>query len=479
MKQIWFITGSQDLYGDDTLRQVKENSIVIAKSLKESTGSEIVFKQLARSKEEINSVFTEVNSNDDCIGVIIFAHTFSPAKMWVNALSKVQKPVLHLHTQFNKTIPANEIDMDYMNLHQSAHGDRELAHGMNVAGLRRDVVVGHFTADHVIKAVGEWAQACIGVASSTKLRMVRFGDNMNCVAVTDGNKVMAEKELGWTVNTVGVGDLVEYVDAVTDAEIDQLITKYHQMYDFADNCKEGAEFHENVRYQAKLEIGMERYLVNGNYNAFTTNFDQLHGLDQLPGLASQRLMEKGYGFAGEGDWRTSAMTYVLKQIANNKGTSFMEDYTYDFELGYALQAHMLEICPTVAITKPKIEVHHLGIGNRNAPARITFDGKKGAGIACSLVELNGTYRMLINKVEVMDVPYKMPNLPVAATFWKPEPSLEVSAHAWLLAGGAHHTIFSTEVTVAQMKTWTKFYGIETIVIDEDTTIKQFEKELGL
>lgn len=479
MKQIWFITGSQDLYGDDTLRQVKENSIVIAKSLKESTGSEIVFKQLARSKEEINSVFTEVNSNDDCIGVIIFAHTFSPAKMWVNALSKVQKPVLHLHTQFNKTIPANEIDMDYMNLHQSAHGDRELAHGMNVAGLRRDVVVGHFTADHVIKAVGEWAQACIGVASSTKLRMVRFGDNMNCVAVTDGNKVMAEKELGWTVNTVGVGDLVEYVDAVTDAEIDQLITKYHQMYDFADNCKEGAEFHENVRYQAKLEIGMERYLVNGNYNAFTTNFDQLHGLDQLPGLASQRLMEKGYGFAGEGDWRTSAMTYILKQIANNKGTSFMEDYTYDFELGYALQAHMLEICPTVAITKPKIEVHHLGIGNRNAPARITFDGKKGAGIACSLVELNGTYRMLINKVEVMDVPYKMPNLPVAATFWKPEPSLEVSAHAWLLAGGAHHTIFSTEVTVAQMKTWTKFYGIETIVIDEDTTIKQFEKELGL
>lgn len=479
MKQIWFITGSQDLYGDDTLRQVKENSIVIAKSLKESTGSEIVFKQLARSKEEINSVFTEVNSNDDCIGVIIFAHTFSPAKMWVNALSKVQKPVLHLHTQFNKTIPANEIDMDYMNLHQSAHGDRELAHGMNVAGLRRDVVVGHFTADHVIKVVGEWAQACIGVASSTKLRMVRFGDNMNCVAVTDGNKVMAEKELGWTVNTVGVGDLVEYVDAVTDAEIDQLITKYHQMYDFADNCKEGAEFHENVRYQAKLEIGMERYLVNGNYNAFTTNFDQLHGLDQLPGLASQRLMEKGYGFAGEGDWRTSAMTYILKQIANNKGTSFMEDYTYDFELGYALQAHMLEICPTVAITKPKIEVHHLGIGNRNAPARITFDGKKGAGIACSLVELNGTYRMLINKVEVMDVPYKMPNLPVAATFWKPEPSLEVSAHAWLLAGGAHHTIFSTEVTVAQMKTWTKFYGIETIVIDEDTTIKQFEKELGL
>lgn len=479
MKQVWFITGSQDLYGDDTLRQVSENSQMIVDYLKENTDREIIFKQLARSKDEINTVFTEVNSNPECIGVIIFAHTFSPAKMWVNALSKVQKPVLHLHTQVNKSIPANEIDMDYMNLHQSAHGDRELAHGMNVAGLRRDILVGHYTAPHIIAGIKNWYQACVGVDSSTKLRMVRFGDNMNCVAVTDGNKVMAEKELGWTVNTVGVGDLVAYVDVVTDEEIDKQIEEYNKVYDFAENCAVGGEYHENVRYQAKLEIGMERYLVDGNYNAFTTNFDILHGLDQLPGLASQRLMEKGYGFGGEGDWRTSAMTYIMKQISNNQGTSFMEDYTYDFELGFALQAHMLEICPTIAETKPKIEVHALGIGNRKAPARITFEGKKGKGIACSLVELNGKYRMLINKVEVQEVPYKMPNLPVAATFWKPEPSLEVSAHAWLLAGGAHHTIFSTEVSVEQIKTWTKFYGIETVVIDEDTTIKQFEKELGL
>lgn len=479
MKSIWFITGSQDLYGEETLKQVKENSETIVKSLAEATGQNIVFKQLARSKDEINDVFKEVNVSDECIGVILFAHTFSPAKMWVRALSNVAKPVLHLHTQFNKTIPANEIDMDYMNLHQSAHGDRELAHGMNVAGLRRDVVVGHYEAEHVVTAVSKWVDSCKGVDASLNFRMVRFGDNMNCVAVTDGNKVMAEKELGWTINTVGVGDLVEYVDAVTESEIDSLIEEYGKVYDFAENCAPGAEFHENVRYQARLEIGMERYLVDGDYSAFTTNFDILHGLKQLPGLASQRLMEKGYGFAGEGDWRTSAMVYIMKQMANNKGTSFMEDYTYDFELGYALQAHMLEICPTIGCTKPVIEVHHLGIGGKEAPARLTFEGKKGDGVACSLVELNGEYRMLVNTVEVKEVPYKMPNLPVAATFWKPEPSLEVSAHAWLLAGGAHHTIFSTELTVDQVKTFTKFYGIETIVIDEDTTIKQFEKELGL
>ncbi len=479
MKQLWFITGSQDLYGEETLRQVEANSKEIVASLKAATGQEIIFKQLARSKAEINSVFTEVNSNSDCMGVILFAHTFSPAKMWVNALSKVQKPVLHLHTQFNKSIPADEIDMDYMNLHQSAHGDRELAHGMNVAGLRRDVVVGHYESEKVVDGVNAWANACKGIAASTEFKMVRFGDNMNCVAVTDGNKVMAEKELGWTVNTVGVGDLVAYVDAVTEAEIDALIAEYESVYDFAENCAKGAELHENVRYQARLEIGMERYLVDGEYSAFTTNFDILHGLKQLPGLASQRLMAKGYGFAGEGDWRTSAMTHIMKQMANNKGTSFMEDYTYDFELGCALQAHMLEICPTIADTKPKIEVHELGIGGKEAPARITFEGKPGKGIACSLVELNGKYRMLVNKVEVIEVPYKMPNLPVAATFWKPEPSLEVSAHAWLLAGGAHHTIFSTELTVEQIKTFTKFYDIETVVIDEDTTIKAFEKELGL
>ncbi len=479
MKQLWFITGSQDLYGEETLKQVKENSKEIVRSLKAATGQEIVFKQLARNKDEINNVFTEVNSNKDCMGVILFAHTFTPAKMWVNALAKVQKPVLHLHTQFNKTIPANEIDMDYMNLHQSAHGDRELAHGMSVAGLRRDVVVGHYTDEKVTTDVNRWAQACQGIAASTEFKMVRFGDNMNCVAVTDGNKVMAEKELGWTINTVGVGDLVAYVDAVTEAEIDDLIAKYADKYDFAEDCAVGAKYYDNVRYQAQLEIGMERYLIDGGYKAFTTNFDILHGLKQLPGLASQRLMEKGYGFAGEGDWRTSAMTYILKQMANNKGTSFMEDYTYDFELGYALQAHMLEICPTIACTKPKIEVHELGIGGKDAPARLTFEGKPGHGIACSLVELNGKYRMLVNTVEVMEVPYKMPNLPVAATFWKPEPSLEVSAHSWLLAGGAHHTIFSTALTVEQIKTFTKFYNIETIVIDQDTTVKAIEKELGL
>ncbi len=477
MKQLWFITGSQDLYGEETLKQVKENSIEIVESLKKSTNKEIVFKQLARNKDEINKVFTEVNSNPDCMGVIVFAHTFTPAKMWINALSKVQKPVMHLHTQFNKCIPANDIDMDYMNLHQSAHGDRELAHGMNVAGLRRDVVAGHYESNHVIKVISKWAQACIGIDTSRNLRMVRFGDNMNCVAVTDGNKVMAEKELGWTINTVGIGDLVEYVDTVTEAEIDSLIKEYEAIYDFADNCKPGAELHENVRYQARLEIGIEKYLIAGNYSAFTTNFDVLHGLKQLPGLASQRLMEKGYGFAGEGDWRTSAMVHIMKQMTNNTQTSFMEDYTYDFELGLVLQSHMLEICPTISCTKPVIEVHELGIGGKNAPARLTFEGKSGKGIACSLVELNGKYRMLINKVEVVKVPYKMPNLPVAATFWKPEPNLEVSTHAWLLAGGAHHTIFSAKLSVEQVKTFTKYYDIETIVIDEDTTIKQFEKEL--
>lgn len=479
MKKVWFITGSQTLYGDDTLRQVEENSKVIVDSLKEGTGYDIEFKALVKSKEEINDVFTEVNSSKECVGVIVFAHTFTPAKMWVNALSKLDKPLLHLHTQFNRSIPKDEIDMDYMNLHQSAHGDRELAHGMNVAGLKRDVVVGHYQSEKVVEGVKRFCASSLGIDASRNFKMIRFGDNMNCVAVTDGNKVLAEKQLGWTIDTVGIADLVEYVDQVTEDEIDAVIAEYSEIYDFADNCKPGAEFHDNVRYQAKIEIGLERILVAGGYSAFTTNFDQLTGLEQLPGLASQRMMAKGYGFAGEGDWRTSAMTHILKVMANNVNTSFMEDYTYDFDLGLALQAHMLEICPTIGDTKPVIEVHHLGIGDKNPPARLTFEGKASDGIAISLVELNGKLRMIINEVEVKPVPYKMPNLPVAATFWEPKPNLEVSAHAWLLAGGAHHTVYSGELTTEQIKTFTKFYGIETIVIDNDTTIKQIEKELGM
>lgn len=478
MKKVWFITGSQTLYGDETLRQVEENSKVIVESLKNATGYEIEFKALVKSKEEINDVFTEVNCSKECAGVIVFAHTFSPAKMWVNAFSKLDKPLLHLHTQFNKAIPANEIDMDYMNLHQSAHGDRELAHGMNVAGLKRDIVCGHYQSESVIEGVRQFCAAAQGIDASKNFRMVRFGDNMNCVAVTDGNKVLAEKQLGWTINTVGIADLVEYVDQVTEAQIDYLIEEYSTVYDFAENCKPGAEFHKNVRYQAKIEIGLEKYLIDGNYSAFTTNFDQLTGLEQLPGLAAQRMMEKGYGFAGEGDWRTSAMTHILKVMANNEQTSFMEDYTYDYEQGVALQAHMLEICPTIGSTKPVIEVNHLGIGDKDAPARLTFEGKPAEGIAISLVELNGALRMIVNEVEVKPVPYKMPNLPVAATFWEPKPCLEVSAHAWLLAGGAHHTVYSSKVTTEQVKSFTKFYGIETIVIDQDTTIKQIEKELA-
>ncbi len=479
MKTIWFITGSQDLYGEETLKQVKANSQVIASSLSNDTGEAIEFKQLVRNKQEINQVLQEVNTNDECIGVIIFAHTFSPAKMWVHSLSKLEKPVMHLHTQFNKKIPVNEIDMDYMNLHQSAHGDRELAHGMNVAHLRRDVLVGHYQDQHVIQSLKAWVAACRGIDASRNLKVVRFGDNMNCVAVTDGNKVMAEKELGWTINTVGIGDLVAYVDEVSEEQIDQLMLEYEQLYDFADNCKPGSDLFKNVRYQGRLEIAIENYLKDGGYNAFTTNFDILHGLDQLPGLACQRLMFKGYGFAGEGDWRTSAMVHILKVMADNQHTSFMEDYTYDFELGLALQAHMLEICPSIASTKPVIEVHPLGIGGKEDPARLTFEGAKGDGVACSLVELDGEYRMLINTVKVVDVPYQMPNLPVAATFWQPQPNLQTSAHAWLLAGGAHHTIMSTELNVEQIKTLTKYYGIETIVINEHTTINQFEKELGI
>ncbi len=477
MKQIWFITGSQDLYGEKTLKQVLENSEQIVKYLKMQTNQEIIFKALACSKEDIEQIFRQVNYEADCIGVIIFAHTFSPAKMWVNALSNVQKPVLHLHTQLNEEIPAKEIDMDYMNLHQSAHGDRELAHGMNVAGLRRDIVVGHYQSQDVITKVTNWVNACLGIDASKHLRIVRFGDNMNSVAVTDGNKVKAEKELGWTINTVGIGELVEYVNKVTELEVTNLLMEYQKEYDFADNCKFGTKLYENVRYQARLECAIERYLIDGNYQAFTTNFDVLHGLEQLPGLAVQRLMAKAYGFAGEGDWRTSGMTYIMKKMAHNQGTSFMEDYTYDFNRGLALQAHMLEICPTISQDKPKIEVHYLGIGNKDQPARLTFSGSKTHGLTCSLVELNGEYRMIVNTVEVVDAPYQMPKLPVAATFWKPNPSLEISAHAWLLAGGAHHTVFSSKLTIDQIKTFTQFYQIQTIIIDEETTIKQIELEL--
>ncbi len=477
MKEVWFVTASQHLYGEETLKEVKVNSEKIVENLRSKTDRNIKFKALATTKEQINEIFNQINYDDNCIGVIVYAHTFSPAKMWVNAFKNLRKPLLHMHTQLNKVIPCKDIDMDYMNLHQSAHGDRELAFGMNAANLKRTTVVGHYQNQKVVTKIKKWYDSVKAIDKSRRLRIIRFGDNMNNVAVTDGNKVLAEKELGWTIHTVGIGDLVTYVEQITDAEVDELMAEYDRLYKYAENCKVGQKMHKNVRYQAKLELAIEKYLVKNNYQAFTTNFDILHGLEQLPGLAAQRLMAKGYGFAGEGDWRTSAMVYLMKQMSNNMQTSFMEDYTYDYEQGLILEAHMLEICPSIAESRPKIEVHPLSIGGKSDPARLTFCGQSADGIAVSLVENNGKYRMLINTVEVMPAPYEMPKLPVAATFWWPKPNLEVSAHCWLIAGGAHHTVYSAMVDIEQIDVFTKYYNIETILIDENTKIRQFEKEL--
>lgn len=474
-KEFWFITGGQHLYGTDAFAEMNAHSKEISDHLSSKLPFKVVCKGLVTLPDEIKKVITEANYDESCIGVIMWMHVFSPSKMWIAGLKALQKPMLHLHTQYNREIPWDTIDMDFMNLNQSAHGDRE--HGFIVSrmGIRRKVVVGHWQNEDVIEKVDTWMRAAAAWDFSQNLKVARFGDNMREVAVTEGDKVEAQLKFGWSVNGYGMGDLVEVINAVSDEEIEAQLKQYEERYEY------NTENREAVRVQAKYEVGMRKFLEQGGFGAFTTTFEDLHGLRQLPGLAVQNMLADGYGFGAEGDWKTSALTAVMKHMAKGLkgGTAFMEDYTYHLEKGkeLALGAHMLEVCPSISEEKPKIEVHPLGIGGKEDPARLVFNGQQGRAVAATILDMGDRFRMVVSVVDLVKIKKKMPKLPVARVLWKPLPDLAVSAEAWILAGGAHHTCLSNALTVEHLRDFAEIAGIEFLVIDENTNINDFKKEL--
>ena len=477
--EFWFVVGSQFLYGPEVLATVASRAEEMASALNAGgkLPCKVVYKTTVKTPEEATETIKAANSDDKCAGVITWCHTFSPSKMWLNGLKLLQKPYCHLATQYNRSIPDNEIDMDFMNLNQAAHGDRE--HGFIAARLRlpRKVIAGYWQDDDVQTRLGDWMRVAAGVAFSKSLKVMRFGDNMRNVAVTEGDKVGVQEVLGWQVNTWPVGKLVEYINAVTDAEVDALMEEYKAKYEIAtDNIA-------SIRYQAKEEIAMKKMLDAEGCRAFTNTFEDLYGMEQLPGLASQRLMEQGYGYGGEGDWKVSALTAVMKAIGEGKtgGTAFMEDYTYELEKGkeYSLGAHMLEVCPSVAAAKPRIEVHPLGIGGKADPARLVFEGREGPAIVVSIVDMGGRLRMIVQDIECVKPIYKMPNLPVARVMWRAMPDLKTGVECWITAGGAHHTTLSYDVSAEQMRDFARIVGMEFVHITKDTTVESLEKELFL
>jgi len=475
--KFWFITGSQFLYGPKTLEQVEKNSIAMVSGLNRSGNlpNELIYKSTMKTDREITEIIKAANKDDTCAGVIVFMHTFSPSKMWINGLNLLQKPYLHFHTQFHASIPNEEIDMDYMNLHQSAHGDRE--HGFIGSRMRipRKIAVGHWENTAVRQKIGKWMRSAIGVAVSKQMRVMRFGDNMREVAVTEGDKVEAQIKLGWQVNTWPVGKLVKTMDTVSEAEIDALMADYETHYKITT-----ADM-ESVRYQAREEIAIKKMLDAEDCTAFTNTFQDLYGMKQLPGLASQDLMRQGYGYGGEGDWKTAAMTAIMKAMAEGMhgGTSFMEDYTYDLAGGISLGAHMLEVCPTIAANKPAIEVYPLGIGDREPPARLVFEGKAGSAIIASLIDMGGRLRLIVHDIACITPTQTMPNLPVARVMWIPEPNLEIGAECWIRAGGAHHGVLSYDIDAEMMRDWARMMDIEFVHIQKDTDPMKLEQELLL
>jgi len=481
--EIWFATGSQHLYGEETLRQVASNSKDISGALDTSTyiPVKVIYKPVLTTPEAITGLCIQANSSSACIGLVTWMHTFSPAKMWIAGLKILNKPILHLHTQYFQDIPYDTIDMDYMNLHQSAHGGRE--YGFMLTRLRKDrkVVVGHWKDAEVQKKVGVWSRAAAAWNDWQGGKVARFGDNMREVAVTEGDKVEAQMKLGFSVNGYGIGDLVKVLNTVSDYEIDKLVEEYSDLYRVAgDGQKEGSR-HENIRVQARYEIGMKTFMQEGRFMAFTTTFEDLHGMAQLPGLAVQRLMAQGYGFGAEGDWKHAALVHAMKVMGTGMagGTSFMEDYTYHLHPDgmKVLGAHMLEICPSVAESKPSLEVHPLGIGGKDDPARLVFNVPEGPAVNASIVDMGNRFRMIVNKVNVVKPDADFPKLPVARALWVPEPNLQTGAAAWILAGGAHHTSFSMAVNSEYLEDFAEMAGIEMILIDDSTVIPSFKKEL--
>jgi L-arabinose isomerase len=481
--EVWFITGSQHLYGPKTLDRVAEHSRKISEYLNASKHIpiKVVFKPVLTTPESIRDLCLEANSARDCIGMITWMHTFSPAKMWIAGLGLLKKPFVHLHTQFNREIPWSEIDMDYMNLNQSAHGDREFGFIATRMGLNRKVIVGFWQDEDVQASLGVWTRAASAWHDSQTLKIARFGDNMRDVAVTEGDKVEAQIQLGYSVYGYGVGDLVKSVSQVGDTDIDQLVTEYLDTYDVVPDLLPNGKKHQSLRDGARIELGLRQFLEVGNFGAFTTTFEDLHGMTQLPGIAVQRLMADGYGFGAEGDWKTAALVRAMKVMnaGLEKGTSFMEDYTYHFSSSgdKVLGAHMLEICSSIAATKPKLEILPLSIGGKADPARLIFDSHIGPAVAASLIDMGQRFRLIVSEVDVVPAEAPLPKLPVARALWQPRPDLKTAAAAWILAGGAHHTSFSYAVTSEHLQDFAEMAGIELVQINEHTRIPDFKKEL--
>ena len=475
-KEFWFIVGSQDLYGEEVLRTVAARAQEMATELSKALPYPLIYKVTAMSNRQITEVIRQANYDDTCCGIVTWCHTFSPSKMWINGFADLQKPYCHFATQYNLEIPNEEIDMDFMNLNQAAHGDRE--HGFIAARMRmsRKVIAGYWKDPEVRKRIAKWMRVCIGVQASRTMKVMRFGDNMREVAVTEGDKVETQIKLGWQVNTWATGDLVKEMAKVSDAEIDELFATYKKEYDIAtDNIAA-------IRYQAREEIAMKKMMDRNGCRAFSNTFQDLYGMDQLPGLASQHLMAQGYGYGGEGDWKVSAMTAILKAMGKdeNGASGFMEDYTYHLVKGKecSLGAHMLEVCPSLAATKPRIETHHLGIGmNAKDPARLVFDGKSGPAIVASLIDMGGRMRLIVQDIEAIKPIMDMPNLPVAKVMWKGLPDLETGVECWITAGGAHHTTLSFDVDAEMLRDWARIMDIEFVHIGKDTTVESLEQQL--
>jgi L-arabinose isomerase len=477
--EVWFLTGTQSLYGEQTLETVAQQSKEVSALLAQSANSpvDIIWKPILKSPDEIRRAMQDASSNDSCIGVIVWMHTFSPAKMWISGLQILTKPLLHLHTQINAELPWATIDMDFMNLNQAAHGDREHGHLQARLNRGRKIVVGHVSDQRVQQRVSHWTRAALGWHTAQNLKLARFGDNMRFVAVTDGDKTGAQIKLGFSVEAYGVNALVDAVAKVSDKEIDALIPEYLEKYQVAPELKPGGARHESLRYAASQEIALRNFLVSGGFQAFTTNFEDLGGLRQLPGLAVQRLMADGYGFGGEGDWKTSAFLRIVKAMTAGiqGGTSFMEDYTYHFGPGEpkVLGAHMLEVCPTITSTKPRIEIHPLGIGDREDPVRMVFSATPGKGLVTCLTDIGDRYRIVSNEIEVVKPDAPLPKLPVAHSVWKPAPSLEVSAESWIYAGGSHHTVMSTALDIEVLQDFAEIAGVELLEINAKTDAQTF------
>lgn len=483
--KFWFCTGSQDLYGDECLEHVAEHSRIMVDRLNQSgvLPYEVVWKPTLLTNTMIRQTFNEANADETCAGVITWMHTFSPAKSWILGLQEYRKPLLHLHTQFNREIPYDSIDMDFMNENQAAHGDREYGHIVSRMKIERKVIVGFWDDKVVQERIASWMRTAIGVIESSHIRVMRIADNMRNVAVTEGDKVEAQIKFGWEVDAYPVNEIAEAVKEVSKGDTDALVEEYYDKYEILLEGRDAAEFRKHVAVQAQIEIGFERFLEEKNYQAIVTHFGDLGSLQQLPGLAIQRLMEKGYGFGGEGDWKTAAMVRLMKIMTQGKkdakGTSFMEDYTYNLVPGKEgiLEAHMLEVCPTIAEDPISIKCQPLSMGDREDPARLVFTSKTGKGVATSLIDLGDRFRLIINDVNCKKVEQPMPKLPVATAFWTPEPNLQTGAEAWILAGGAHHTAFSYDLTAEQMGDWAAAMGIEAVYIDKDTTIRNLKNEL--